>query len=147
MLVDFNVAKIQLVLFDCCNNTGAVDVKMDGPVFEVKSSFKTLGWLSILNLIRALTLYLLLKLLPKKLEPWFVLWSFFLLRLLCISINLPHNHAWNTDVMSGLVLLSTPWNCQISYKNEYIYKTWSFTCCLSWTHSTSLKCSQLKSFL
>ena len=43
MLVDFNVAKTQLVLFDRCNNTGAIDVKMDGPVFEVKSSFKILG--------------------------------------------------------------------------------------------------------
>ena len=49
-------------------------------------------------------LSLFLKLPPRKLEPWFVLWSFFLLRLLCISINLPHGHAWNTVVMSGLVL-------------------------------------------
>ena len=32
--------------------------------------------------------------------------SFFLQSLLCISINLPCNHAWNTVVMSGLVLLS-----------------------------------------
>ena len=43
---------------------------------------------------------LLLKLPPRKLEPWFVLWSFFLLRLLYISINLPYSrvkyccHAW-----------------------------------------------------
>ena len=43
MLVNFNVAKTQLILFDRCNNTGAVDVKMDVPVFEVKSSFKILG--------------------------------------------------------------------------------------------------------
>ena len=39
-------------------------------------------WLSLLNWIRALTLSLLLKLPPRKLEPWFFLWSFFLLRLL-----------------------------------------------------------------
>ena len=38
-------------------------------------------------------------------EPWFVLWSFFLLKLLCIFINLWYSHAWNTFVMSGLVLL------------------------------------------
>ena len=47
------------------------------------------GWLSLLNWIWALTLSLLLKLPPRKLEPWFDLWSFFLLRFLCISINLP----------------------------------------------------------
>ena len=37
--------------------------------------------------------------------------SFFLLRLLCISINLPHDHAWNTVVMSWLVLLVASGNC------------------------------------
>ena len=54
-------------------------------------------WVSLphLNWIGALT-SLLLKLPPRKLEPWFVLWSFFLLRLLCISTNLPYSHAWNT---------------------------------------------------
>ena len=34
-----------------------------------------------------------------------VLGSFFLLRLLCISINLPYAHVWNTVVTSGLDLL------------------------------------------
>ena len=51
------------------------------------------GWLSLLNWIGSLTLFLLLKLSPRKLEPWFVLWSVFLLRLLWISINLPYHHA------------------------------------------------------
>ena len=41
------------------------------------------------------------------------------LRLLCISINLPYSHAWNTVVMSGLVLLVATWNCWINYKNGY----------------------------
>ena len=27
-------------------------------------------------------------------EPWFILWNFVLLRLLCISINLPYGRAW-----------------------------------------------------
>ena len=58
------------------------------------------GWLFLLNWIRALTL-----LPPTKLELWFVLWSIFLLRLLCISINLPYDHAWNTVVTSWLVPL------------------------------------------
>ena len=42
-LVDFNAGKTQLVLFDWSNNTGAIDVKMDGSVLEEKSSFKMLG--------------------------------------------------------------------------------------------------------
>ena len=42
-LVDFNAEKIQLVSFDQSNNTGAIDVKMDGSVLEEKSSFKMLG--------------------------------------------------------------------------------------------------------
>ena len=31
-LVDFNAGKTQLVSFDWSNNTGAIDVKMDGSV-------------------------------------------------------------------------------------------------------------------
>ena len=41
--VDFNTGKTQLVSFDRSNNTGAIDVKMDGSVLEEKSSFKMLG--------------------------------------------------------------------------------------------------------
>ena len=39
----FNAGKTQLVSFDQSNNTGAIDVKMDGSVLEEKSSFKMLG--------------------------------------------------------------------------------------------------------
>ena len=42
-LVDFNAGKTQLVLFDRSNSNGSIDVKMDGSVFEEKSSFKMLG--------------------------------------------------------------------------------------------------------
>ena len=78
------------------------------------------SWLSLLIWIGALTLSLLLKLPPRKLEPWFVLWRFFHLRLLCISINLPYSLTWNTVVMSGLALLAATLNCQISYKNRLL---------------------------
>ena len=44
-LVDFNAGKTQLVSFDRSNNTGAIDVKMYGSIFEEKLSFKML-WLS-----------------------------------------------------------------------------------------------------
>ena len=114
----FQCWEIQPVCFDKSNNTGALDVKMDGSVLEEKS-LRNWGWLCLLNWIRALVLSLLLKLPPRKLKPWFILWSFFLLRLLCISLNLPYGHVWNTVVMSGLVLLVTTWNCWITYKNGY----------------------------
>ena len=42
-LVDFNAGKGQMVSFDQSNNTGAIDVKMDGCDIEKKSSFKILG--------------------------------------------------------------------------------------------------------
>ena len=40
-LVNFSAGRTQLVLFDWSNNSGAVDVKMDGS--EEKSSFMVLG--------------------------------------------------------------------------------------------------------
>ena len=42
-LFDFNAGKTQLVSFDQSNNSGSIDVKMDGSVLEEKSSFKMLG--------------------------------------------------------------------------------------------------------
>ena len=42
-LFDFNARKTKLVSFDRSNNTGAIDMKMDGSVLEEKSSFKMLG--------------------------------------------------------------------------------------------------------
>ena len=102
--------------------------------------------LFLLNLIGALTSFLLLKLSPRKLEPWFVLWRSFLLRLLCITINLPCGHVWNTAAMFGLVLLAATYNCYITYKMD-ISDCWSFICCLSETLGSSSIRSQLKSFL
>ena len=37
------LAKTQLVSFDRPNNSGSIDVKMDGSVLEEKASFKMLG--------------------------------------------------------------------------------------------------------
>ena len=42
-LVDFNAGKTQLVSFHRSNNTSAIDVKMDGSVFEEKSFLKCWG--------------------------------------------------------------------------------------------------------
>ena len=70
--VDFNAGKTRLVLLDQSNNTGAIDVKIFGPALEKKSSFKMLA-LTFSSKLETLTLSLLLKLSPRKLEHWFFL--------------------------------------------------------------------------
>ena len=117
-LVDLNAGKAQLVLFDWSITLVLLIWKCVGLFLWKNHLLRCWGWLSLLNWIGTLTLSLLLKLPPRKLEPWFVLLSFFLLRVLCISINLcdqiyvnPYDHVWNTVVMLGLVLLFATWNC------------------------------------
>ena len=68
-LVNFSAGKTQLVLFDRSNNTSSIDVKMDGSVLEEKSSFKILGLTFSSKLDLDSNISLLLKLLPRKLEP------------------------------------------------------------------------------
>ena len=70
-LINFNTGKTQAVSIDCSNNTGAIDVTMDGSVLEEKSSFKMLG----LNFCSKLdwgsyiiSIAVLLKQPPRKLE-------------------------------------------------------------------------------
>ena len=93
------------------NSTGFITLvllmwKMDGSVPEERSSLTMLGLTFSSKMDQSSYNYLsCLKCLQenrKHLEPWFILWSSFLLRLDC---NLPYGHAWNTIVMSGLVLL------------------------------------------
>ena len=55
--------------------------------------------LSLLVWIGAFTLHLLLKMPTRKLEPWLILWSFFLLRLLFVSINLSYALAWKISCL------------------------------------------------
>ena len=119
-LFNFNAGKTQLVSFGQFLTLVLLMWKWNGLFFFRKIHLlRCWGCLILLNWIGALTLSLLLKLPPKKLEPWFVLWRFFLLRLLCIFINLPYGHAWNTVDRSGLVLLVATWSCWLSYKNGY----------------------------
>ena len=48
-LVDFNAGKTQLVSFDRSNNTGAIDVKMDGSVLEENSFLRCTAFSSKLD--------------------------------------------------------------------------------------------------
>ena len=68
-LVGLNAGKTQLVPFDHSNNTGSIYVKMDGFVLEENHLLKCWGLPYLLNWIGVLTLSLLLKLSPRKLEP------------------------------------------------------------------------------
>ena len=113
-LVDFNAGKTQLVLFDGSNNTGAVDLKMDGSVLVEKSSFKMLGLTLSSKLDWGSYIISIAKSASKKIGV--LIRS---MKLLCISINLPYVHARNTIFTSGLVPLVATWNCWISYKNGY----------------------------
>ena len=106
--VVFNAGKTQLVSFDQSNNTDTIDVKMDKSVLEEESYFKMMGltFSSKLNWSSYI-----IPIAKTSLKPLFVLWSFFLLRLISVSINLPYTHVWSTVVMSGLMPLVTTWNC------------------------------------
>ena len=65
-LVDFDPGKTQLVSFDCSNNNGSIDVKMDGSILEEKSSFKILGLTFSWKLYWGFYIMLIAKTAPKK---------------------------------------------------------------------------------
>ena len=109
-LSDFNVGKTQLVSFDQSNNTGSIDLKMDGSDLEDKSSFRMLGLVFSSKLDWGSCIISIAKTGSKKVGALIHSMNFFLLRLLCISINLPYTHIWNTVVMSGLVPQVITWN-------------------------------------
>ena len=98
--------KLNLFSFVQFNNTSAIHVESDGSLLEEKLPFEMLR---PPNWIEALTLSLLLKLPPRKVGPWFVLWIVFHLMLLIISINLSYGLACGTVFMPGLVLLTATW--------------------------------------
>ena len=109
-LSDFNVGKTQLVSFDQSNNTGSIDLKMDGSDLEDKSSFRMLGLVFSSKLDWGSCIISIAKTGSKKVGAIIHSMKIFLLRLLCISINLPYTHIWCTVVMSGLVPQVITWN-------------------------------------
>ena len=69
-LADVNVGKTQLVSFDQSNNTGAIDVKVDGSALEEKSSFKMLGIFSLIRSMKFLSPELALYLYKCIIQPY-----------------------------------------------------------------------------
>ena len=110
-LVDFNAGKTQLVLFDQSDKNGSIDMKMDGSVLEEKSSFKMLELTFSSKVDWGSYIISIAKTASKKIAALIHYMNFFLLRLLCISINLPYTHVWNIVFTSGLVPLVATGNC------------------------------------
>ena len=100
-IVDFNAGKTQRVSFDRPNNTGAIDVKMDGSIFEEKSSLKMLGLTLSFKLDWGPYIMSIAKTASKKIGALTRSMKF-----LCIVCD-----AWNTVVISRLVLQVATWNC------------------------------------
>ena len=91
-LVDFNAGKTQLVFFDHLITLVLLMSKWMGLFLRKNHLLRCWAWLSLLNWIGAPTLSLLLKMPPRKLEPWFVLSRFLFAKstikpcmLLCLS--------------------------------------------------------------
>ena len=106
-----------MVSFDWFNNT---DVKRDRSVLDKKVSFKMLGLNFSSNLDLGWHITSIAETASENIGAFNCSVKFFSLRLLCISVNLPYGHAWNTVFFSGLVLLDTALNCYINYKNGYV---------------------------
>ena len=107
-LLDFNVEKTGLVSFDWFNKT---DVKLDRSVLDKKIYFKMLGLNLSSNLDWGWYIISIAETASQNIGAFNCSVKLFPLRLLCISVNLPYDHAWNTVVLSGLVLLDITWNC------------------------------------
>ena len=85
-------------------------MKLDRSVLEIKISFKMLGLNFSSNLDWDWYITSIAETASENIGAFNCSVKFFPLRLLCISVNLPYGYAWNTVVLSGLVLLDTTWN-------------------------------------
>ena len=95
-LLDFNAGNTQLVSFGCSNNNGSIDVKMDESVLEEKPSFKMLGLTFSSKLDWDSYIISIVKTTSMKIRAFNHSMKLFLLRLRCISINLPYTHVCNS---------------------------------------------------
>ena len=111
-LVNFNVGKTQLLLFDQSSSSTAINVKMDG---RLEKFFSKLGLYFLFQIGLGLLHFLSCQ---NFLQENQILDSFY--EIYCSSgyslssINLPNSHTYNTVVTSALVLLVATWNCWIS---------------------------------
>ena len=143
-LVDLSAGKSQLVSSDQSNNTGAVDMKMDGSVLEEKASFQMLGltfsskldWgCYIISIAKTASMKIgALIRSTKFISPEVALYLYKSTMQPCMEYCC---HVWTGVPSCYLELLD-------KLKTD-MQDCWSFTCCLSSTLATASKCSQLKS--
>ena len=106
-----------MVLFDCSNNTGATDVKMDGPVLEEKPSFKMLGLSFSCKLDFHSYIVSIAKTASKKHRASIRSMTFLPAGVALYSTNLPYSLPWNTVVMFWVVFLAAAWKF-VKLKNQ-----------------------------
>ena len=106
-------------MFHLSNNTGAIDVEMDWFVLTENLSFNKLGLTFSSKLDWGSYIISIAKSASKKIGAFIRSVKFLSPEVALYSINLPYDHAWNTVVMSGLVLLVATRNCLISCNNGY----------------------------
>ena len=102
-LFDFNAGKSQLVSFDQFNNTGAIDVKMDGSVYEEISSFKMLELSFSSKFDWGSYIISIAKTASKKIRA--MIRSMFLYPEDALYFCLPYGPVWNTVVMLLLLII------------------------------------------
>ena len=144
-LVNFNAVITWLVLFDQPNNTGSIDVKMDGSVLEEKTPFNMLVLTFSSKLDWGFYVISITKTASKEigalicsmnfLSPEVVLYLYKSTICPCMAYCC---HVWAGAPSSFLELLEA--------KKLNMQDYW-FTCCFSWTFGSSSKYGQLKSFL
>ena len=116
-LVDFKFGKTQLVLFDWSVDTGAIDMKMDGSALEEKLSFKMLGLTFSSKLDRGFYIISIAKPATKKIGAFICSLKFLSSEVALYFFKSTIRSAWNTFVMSGLVLLVATGNYWIRYRS------------------------------
>ena len=97
-------------MFERSNNTGVIDVKLDGSVLEEKSSFKMLGLTFSSKLDWVSYIIYIAKAASKKIGVLNCFMNFISPEVALYLLNLSCGHVWNTIVISGLVLLVAAWN-------------------------------------
>ena len=144
---NFITGKAQLVSFDRSNNTGAIDVEMDVSFLEEISSFKMLGMILFSKLDWGSYIVSIVKTVSKEIGALICSMKF-----LSPEVAL---HLYKSTIQSCMKYCCHIWaGAPICYlelldklQEKDIQGCYSFTCCLSWTLSSSLHFSQLKSFL
>ena len=98
-------------MFDRSNNTGSIDVKMDGSVLEEKSYFKMLGLTFYFKLDQGSFIISIAKTASKKIGALIHSVKFLSLEVALYLYKSNICCVWNTVDTYGLVTLIATWNC------------------------------------